>query len=45
VYRVVDLVRDAKGPSPCGVDSGELMVQGVADAMRVVQQGSCDETR
>jgi hypothetical protein len=41
VYRVVDLVQDAEGPSPCGVNSGELMVQGVADAMRVVQQGSC----
>jgi hypothetical protein len=25
------------------VDSCELAVQGVADAMRVVQQGSCDE--
>jgi len=43
MYRVVDLVQDAEGPSPRRVNPGELMVQGVADAMRVAQHGSCDE--
>jgi hypothetical protein len=40
---VVDLVQNAEGAPPRGVDTFELMVQSVADAVRILQKGASDE--
>jgi hypothetical protein len=40
---VVDLVQDAEGAPSRGVDTLEFMVESVADAVRVFQQGASDE--
>ncbi|MGH8937852.1 MAG: hypothetical protein ACRDV2_00700, partial [Actinomycetes bacterium] len=40
---VADRVQDAEGTPPRGVDPCELVVQRVADPVRLLQQGSGDE--